>query len=82
MRSRQWPLLGCLVAAWLSLAATDQAAADFHRGMTAQHNFEYEEANEAFTQARSIDPQFALADWGEAMTYYQVLWRSENVDAA
>ena len=50
--------------------------------MTALHNFEYEEANEAFRQARTIDPGFALAYWGEAMTYYQVLWRNENVDAA
>jgi tetratricopeptide (TPR) repeat protein len=50
--------------------------------MTALHNFEYEEANEAFRQARAIDPGFALAYWGEAMTYYQVLWRNENVDAA
>jgi len=50
--------------------------------MTALHNFEYEEANEAFRQARTLDPGFALAYWGEAITYYQVLWRNENVDAA
>ena len=50
--------------------------------MIALHNFEYEEANEAFRQARTLDPGFALAYWGEAMTYYQVLWRNENVAAA
>jgi tetratricopeptide (TPR) repeat protein len=74
--------LGCLVAACLALASADQAGPHFQRGLTALHNFEYEEANEAFRQARRIDPGFALAYWGEAMTYYQVLWRNENVDAA
>lgn len=74
--------LGCVVAAFLALAGADQAQPHFLRGMTALHNFEYEEANEAFVQARTIDPGFALAYWGEAMTYYQVLWRNENVAAA
>lgn len=75
-------MLGCLIAACLALASADQATPHFLRGMTALHNFEYEEANEAFAQARTIDPEYALAYWGEAMTYYQVLWRNENVDAA
>lgn len=82
MRTRGPRPLGCLVAACLALASVDQARPHFLRGMTALHNFEYEEANEAFRQARTIDPGFALAYWGEAMTYYQVLWRNENVDAA
>jgi len=82
MRRRHWHSLFCLVAACLALAGADQAAPHFQRGMTALHNFEYEEANEAFRQARAIDPGFALAYWGEAITYYQVLWRNENVDAA
>ncbi len=75
-------MFGCLVAACLALASADQAKPHFLRGMTALHDFEYEEANEAFRQARTIDPGFALAYWGEAMTYYQPLWRNENVDAA
>jgi len=52
------------------------------RGLTALHNFEYEEANEAFNQARRADPQLVLAYWGEAMTYHQALWRRENLDEA
>jgi tetratricopeptide (TPR) repeat protein len=52
------------------------------RGIVALHNFEYEEANEAFQQARTLDPTEALAYWGEAMTYNQTLWRNENVAAA
>ena len=82
MQRRGLRSLCCVVAAFLALAGADQAEPHFLRGMTALHNFEYEEANEAFRQARRIDPGFALAYWGEAMTYYQVLWRNENVDAA
>ncbi|MBI3493885.1 MAG: hypothetical protein HY047_19220 [Acidobacteria bacterium] len=82
MRTHRLHSLGCLVAACLALASADQANPHFLRGMTALHNFEYEEANEAFRQARAIDPQFALAYWGEAMTYYQVLWRNEDVGTA
>ena len=82
MRRCGWRSIGCLVAAYLALASADQAKPHFLRGITALHNFEYEEANEAFVQARTIEPGFALAYWGEAMTYYQVLWRNENVEAA
>jgi tetratricopeptide (TPR) repeat protein len=58
------------------------ALALFQRGLNALHQFEYEDANEAFRQARQIDPGFAMAYWGEAMTYNQTLWRHEDVQAA
>ena len=54
----------------------------FRQGLTALHNFEYEDANDAFQRARKLDPGFVPAYWGEALTYYQALWRHENVDAA
>jgi tetratricopeptide (TPR) repeat protein len=54
----------------------------FLRGVSALHLFEYEDANEAFRQASQIDPGFAMAYWGEAMTYDQTLWRNENIQAA
>ena len=44
------------------------ANAVYQRGLTALHQFEYEDANEASIQARQIDPGFAMAYWGEAMT--------------
>ena len=53
----------------------------FQRGLNALHQFEYEDAIEAFTQARGLDPNFALAYWGEAMTYHQTLWGHESVEA-
>jgi len=51
------------------------------RGIDALHVFEYEEANEAFRQARTIDPGSVMACWGEAMTYHQTLWRNEDLQA-
>jgi len=54
----------------------------FLRGVAALHSFEYEDANEAFLQAQTIDRGFVMACWGEAMTYDQTLWRNENVGAA
>ena len=76
-----------VLAAWAAVPSAQTTSRDdpetlFRRGMTALHNFEYEEANEAFGLARQVDPGFALAYWGEAMTYHQTLWRRENVDAA
>jgi tetratricopeptide (TPR) repeat protein len=53
----------------------------YQRGVTALHLFEYEDANEAFIQARQIDPALAMAYWGEAMTWHQSLWGHENVEA-
>ena len=51
------------------------------RGITALHLFEYEQANELFRQARQLNPELALAYWGEAMTYHQTLWGHEDVEA-
>lgn len=50
--------------------------------MTALHNFEYEDAVEAFQRAQALDPGFALAYWGEAMAYNQTLWLNQDREAA
>jgi tetratricopeptide (TPR) repeat protein len=56
------------------------AQPSFVRGVTALHNFQYEDAVEAFREAQRIDRDFAMAYWGEAMAYNQTLWL--NQDAA
>jgi tetratricopeptide (TPR) repeat protein len=53
--------------------------AEIARGIAALHDFEYEDANAAFRRARELDPRSVLAAWGEAMSFYQTLWRNENV---
>lgn len=67
----------------VSMSTSGSAAAQpsFLCGVAALHSFEYEEANDAFEQAQRIDPGFAMAYWGEAMTYSQTLWRHEDVEA-
>src|SRR5471032_815839 len=55
----------------VSFPTSGQAAAQpaFIRGVLLLHSFEYTPAAEAFRQAEAIDANFALAFWGEAMTY-------------
>src|SRR5437867_555024 len=85
-RRRSPRLVGTAAALLIAVAGGHAAqradpAAAFHRGLTALHSFEYEDANEAFQQARQIDADFALAYWGEAMTYHQTLWGHEDLEA-
>ncbi|MFI5177547.1 MAG: hypothetical protein ACHQO8_03230 [Vicinamibacterales bacterium] len=58
------------------------AQAPFIRGVLLLHSFEYEAAAESFRQAQSADAGFALAYWGEAMTYNHPLWQQQDRDAA
>ena len=50
------------------------------RGVAWLHSFMYEDAIDAFRAAQKIDPSFALAYWGEAMSFSQPLWFFEEVD--
>ena len=59
-----------------------EAQEAFRRAVLLLHSFEYEDAREAFQEARRIDPNFALAYWGEAMTYNHPLWRKQDGEAA
>jgi tetratricopeptide (TPR) repeat protein len=54
----------------------------FVRGVLLLHSFEYDDAVAAFREAQRIDPNFALAYWGEALSFSQPLWGNENVDKA
>jgi len=54
----------------------------FLRGVTALHNFQYEDAVEAFREAQTIDRDFAMAYWGEAMAWNQTLWLNQDVASA
>ena len=56
------------------------AEAEFLRGVTWLHSFMYEDAIDAFRAAQKIDPSFAMAYWGEAMSFSQPLWFFEEVD--
>jgi tetratricopeptide (TPR) repeat protein len=61
--------------------STRSAAAqqEFLRGMLLLHLFEYPAAEAAFIEARTLDPSFAMAYWGEAMTFTHPLWNEQDV---
>ena len=54
----------------------------FDKGLLLLHSFEYEDAAEEFKKARELDPNFAMAYWGEAMTYNHTLWSEQEIGKA
>jgi hypothetical protein len=58
------------------------AQAEFLRGLAQLHNFEYDDAASHFREAQRIDPGFAMAYWGEAMTKNHGIWHEQDRDAA
>ena len=70
--------LGHLVFA--TSTRSPQAQAAFERGMLWLHLFEDEHAVLEFHKAQQLDPGFALAYWGEAMTHTRGLWDIDDAD--
>ena len=54
----------------------------FLEGLAQLHNFEYGAAAMLFRKAQQLDPDFAMAYWGEAMTYTHPVWMQQDRDAA
>ena len=54
----------------------------FIRGVLLLHSFEYDDAKEAFRQSQALDPDFAMAYWGEAMTENHPLWLEQDLEEA
>ncbi len=63
--------------------STHSAAAqhDFIRGLLLLHVFEYDAAAKSFVAAEKLDPEFAMAYWGEAMTFNHPVWNQLDVSA-
>src|SRR5260370_32420376 len=59
-----------------------EAQQPFLHGLALLHDFEYADAAEAFRSAQKIDPSFAMAWWGEAMTYTHPVWFQQDAAAA
>ncbi len=68
----------------ISFPTSGAAAAQpkFIEGVKDLHSFEFDEAAEAFLQAQQVDPNFALAYWGEAMSYNHPLWAQQDLPSA
>ena len=93
----RWTVLAVLLVATTAFAAgpeSDLGTVDFPnsgspdaqeafiRGVAALHSFWYEEAAEAFQNAQEIDPDFAMAYWGEAMSYNHPVWSQQDMALA
>ena len=54
----------------------------FVRGLLLLHSFEYSAARGEFQKAENLDPSFAMAVWGEALTFNHTLWHEQDTAAA
>jgi len=54
----------------------------FEKGLLLLHSFEYEDARAEFLKAQEIDSTFAMAYWGESMTYNHSLWQRQEQEKA
>src|SRR5437762_3353376 len=77
--SAQAPRLGTID---FPTAGAPAARAPFIRGVLLLHSFEYGDAARAFREAQRLDSGFALAYWGEAMTYTHPVWNEQVGNAA
>ena len=55
---------------------------DFLQGLALLHDFEYDAAAAAFRRAEAADPNFAMAFWGEAMTFNHPVWMQQDLASA
>ncbi len=63
-------------------SGAEAAQEPFLRGLLMLHSFEYDDARAAFQNAQELDPDFAMAHWGEAMTHNHPVWMEQDRDAA
>ncbi len=59
-----------------------EAQAAFEQGMLLLHLFEYSFAEAEFQRAQILDPDFAMAYWGEAMVHNHSIWDNQDPDKA
>jgi len=76
------PAAGDLGATNFPNSGAPSAQRDFLRGLLLLHSFEYQGARKSFQAAQGTDPGFAMAYWGEALTYNHPLWGEQDLAAA
>lgn len=77
--SAQSPRLGTID---FPTSGSAKARPHFVTGVLYLHSFEYDDALKAFRTAQELDPGFAMAYWGEAMTYTHPVWDEQDRGAA
>ena len=61
-------------------SASGEAQEHFLRGVAILHSFGWKQAREQFHAAQAIDPDFAMAYWGESLAYNHPLVTNMNPD--
>jgi tetratricopeptide (TPR) repeat protein len=79
LRAQTIPGLGSATFPTSTRSAAAQSA--FLRGLLLLHLFEYSDAAKSFVAAENADSGFAMAYWGEAMTFNHPVWNQVNVRA-
>ena len=59
-------------------SASPETQEHFIKGMLLLHSFEFDDAREAFVEAQKVEPDFAMAYWGEALTHNHLLWNEQD----
>lgn len=62
-------------------ASSSEAQQAFIRGMLLLHLFEYPFARDEFLKAQRLESGFAMAYWGEAMTFNHPIWDQQDLAA-
>lgn len=75
----QGPKLGTVT---FPTSGAPAAQPPFIRGVLYLHSFEYDSAAKAFREAQGLDSTFAMAYWGEAMTYTHPVWNQQDTAKA
>ncbi|HEY0785731.1 MAG TPA: hypothetical protein VGD62_07645 [Acidobacteriaceae bacterium] len=72
--AQQQAIPGLGAASFPVSTRSPEAQTAFLRGLLLLHLFEYASAAESFQAAERLDPAFAMAYWGEAMTFNHPVW--------
>ena len=62
-------------------SGSEKAQDAFLRGVLLMHSFEYGPSLTFFRGARTADPNFAMAYWGEAMSHNHPIWNQRDLEA-
>jgi tetratricopeptide (TPR) repeat protein len=57
-----------------STSCAAEAQPFMETGVALLHSFQYQQADQIFSEAAKSDPKCAMAYWGKAMTHYEQLW--------
>lgn len=92
MKATRLALALCLALLATTVAAEDDlgqidfptsgspaAQVHFLRGVLWLHSFEYPDALAEFQKARELEPGFAMASWGEAMSHNHPIWNTQKL---